>query len=223
MIGCTGLFGFLQVTQIEEGLCQTGSRDIHQPQEQPPNASIYLRTLLRIPTVSMNSLIQVAPQSASATAADTMAEPEPQTPTTPTTPLAPATPETDASPFASPEPKYEEPLYTEINIPLPPLPKQKPSPKSRSRAHTLHSLKPFHRRGSSSDSTSKGEEWPRIKKEVKSKEVAAAMNLTTRHRRSGTVDALAVVPAVLMLSAELFTPGEGVKRKNGGKWEDGMI
>lgn len=50
--------------------------------------------------------------------------------------------------------------------------------------------------------------------------------------RSGTIDALAVVPAVLVLSAELFTPGVGGghgdekrgKRKDSGvgRWEDGI-
>ena len=68
----------------------------------------------------------------------------------------------------------------------------------------------------------KEEAWPRIKKEVKSKEVAAAMDFRRRDRRSGTIDALAVVPALLVLSAELFTPGEEGKKRE-GKWEDGMI
>lgn len=55
--------------------------------------------------------------------------------------------------------------------------------------------------------------------------------------RRGTIDALAVVPAVLVLSAELFTPGsgqgegEGAGGKEGrgrrkdsgvGRWEDGL-
>lgn len=151
-------------------------------------------------------------------------------PETPTTPITYATPDLEPSPFSSPEPRYDEPLYTEINIPLPPVPKPKPkaplptSPKSRPRAHTLHSLSPFHRRGSSSSSAGKGgEEWPRIKKEVKNKEVAAMMNLNHRNKRSGTIDALAVVPTVLVLSAELFTPGEGSKKdKELGKWEDSL-
>ena len=133
----------------------------------------------------------------------------------------------EPTPLSSPEPRYEEPLYTEINIPLPPLPKPKVNPMltgKRPKSHSISSFSPFHRRGSSSDSTRKsGEEWPRIKKQVKSREVAAAMNLTSRSRRSGTVDALAVVPAVLVLSAELFTPGDGEKKKGDGKWEDGML
>lgn len=44
-------------------------------------------------------------------------------------------------------------------------------------------------------------------------------------RSSGTIDALAVVPAVLVLSAELFTPGEkeGRRKDSGvGRWEDGI-
>lgn len=62
---------------------------------------------------------------------------------------------------------------------------------------------------------------------MKSKEVAAAMNLghVNKRTRSGTVDALAVVPALLMLSAELFTPGQearGRKDSGVGKWEDGI-
>jgi len=132
---------------------------------------------------------------------------------------------------SSPEPKYddEEPLYTEINIPLPPIPKPRAvgaAAKPRAKSHSISSFRPFHRRGSSSDSTGgSGEEWPRVRKQVKSREVAAAMNVASRGRRSGTVDALAVVPAVLMLSAELFTPGQGGSRtkEGGGRWQDGMI
>jgi hypothetical protein len=139
--------------------------------------------------------------------------------------------------------KPTEPLYTEINIPLPPLPSPKPksrhlpfSPPTspRPRSHSLaNSFRPFHRRYSSTDSCAskdsgvggkrEEEAWPRIKKEVKSREVAAAMDWRRKDRRSGTIDALAVVPAVLVLSAELFTPGEGKGRKKGGRWEDGMI
>lgn len=144
-----------------------------------------------------------------------------------TTPIMAPAKDEEPTPPSSPEPRYEEPLYTEINIPLPPLPKPKVNPMltgKRPKSHSISSFRPFHRRGSSSDSTRKsGEDWPRIKKEVKSREVAAAMNLTSRSRRSGTIDALAVVPAVLVLSAELFTPGDGEKKKRGGKWEDGMI
>ena len=48
--------------------------------------------------------------------------------------------------------------------------------------------------------------------------------------RSGTIDALAVVPAVLVLSAELFTPGgeevgvaEGRRKDSGvGWWVEGI-
>lgn len=137
------------------------------------------------------------------------------------------------SPPATPDSSSEEPLYTEINIPLPPLPKPKPepvSPKSRSRSRSLVSLSPFHRRrrssqgsDSSCDSTgSKDEDWPRVRKEVRNKEIFSIMSLKSRHHKGGTVDALAVVPAVLVLSAELFTPGLG-KKKEAGKWEEGMI
>lgn len=65
---------------------------------------------------------------------------------------------------------------------------------------------------------------------MKSREVNAMMDLRhqSKRGRSGTVDALAVVPAVLVLSAELFTPGtgdakEGRRKDSGvGKWEDGI-
>ncbi|KAF2871505.1 hypothetical protein BDV95DRAFT_606944 [Massariosphaeria phaeospora] len=132
--------------------------------------------------------------------------------------------------LVTPEPKHKEPLYTEINIPLPPLPKPRPTtPKTRPRGHTLASYSPFrHKRNSSNSSTGsskdsrESEEWPRIKKEVKNKDVAAMMNLSQRHRlRSGTIDALAVVPTVLVLSAELFTPGIGERKESErGNWED---
>jgi hypothetical protein len=145
-----------------------------------------------------------------------------------------------------------EPLYTEINIPLPPLPSTLPaqtpyapsnhftsvSPPERGhdrcRARSLSSFSPFRTRSSSrtSDETARrSEERPRIKKEiVKNCEVAAAMNLSHQNKRSHskTIDALAVVPAVLVLSAELFTPGTGVakegERKDSGigRWEDGI-
>jgi hypothetical protein len=46
----------------------------------------------------------------------------------------------------------------------------------------------------------------------------------SKRGRSSTIDALAVVPAVLVLSAELFTPGaEGRGKKRGGMMEGGMI
>ncbi|KAF2998279.1 hypothetical protein E8E13_006936 [Curvularia kusanoi] len=152
----------------------------------------------------------------------------------------------EPSPFVVPlaSPKSEDgqdPLYTEINIPLPAVPAPpkesnktlSPPPKSRSRAVSLSSLSPFHRRSSSvsssvSSSGRSSEEWPRIKKEVKNKEVAAMMNLNhqSKRNRSGTIDALAVVPAVLVLSAELFTPGQenDARRKGRGvsRWEDGI-
>ncbi|KAF3041305.1 hypothetical protein E8E12_004806 [Didymella heteroderae] len=159
-----------------------------------------------------------------------------------------AAPEPSPSPFAVPlaSPKAdqeESPLYTEINIPLPAVPapprqsqqsqqsQQSLSPpgKSRSRAVSLSSLSPFRRRSSSISSSGRAsEDWPRIKKEVKNREVAAAMDLNhqSKRARSGTVDALAVVPAILVLSAELFTPGqsnEGRRKDSGvGRWENGI-
>ena len=52
------------------------------------------------------------------------------------------------------------------------------------------------------------------------------LNHQSKQNRSGTINALAVVPAVLVLSAELFTPGQGndERRKNSGvgRWEDGI-
>jgi hypothetical protein len=146
-------------------------------------------------------------------------------------------PEPFVVPLASPTEDEETPLYTEINIPLPAVPappKQSPaalSPpaKTRSRAVSLSSLSPFHRRSSSlSASARASDEWPRIKKEVKNREIAAMMNLNhqSKRNRSGTIDALAVVPAVLVLSAELFTPGQdnGGRRRasRAGKWEDAI-
>ncbi|KAF2133852.1 hypothetical protein P153DRAFT_372404 [Dothidotthia symphoricarpi CBS 119687] len=158
-----------------------------------------------------------------------------------------------ATPYEESSPKYDEPLYTEINIPLPhirsPPPKPistpfspppsaslSPPPRGRSRSTTLSSLSPFRRSSSSTVRTSDeqsrhSEEWPRIRKDiVKSREIAAAMNLGHRNKRtrSGTIDALAVVPAVLILSAELFTPGqddqEQKSRKDSGvgRWGDGI-
>ncbi|RMZ67533.1 hypothetical protein GMOD_00001469 [Pyrenophora seminiperda CCB06] len=151
---------------------------------------------------------------------------------------------------------YESPLYTEINIPLPNVsfnntqnatqtassmpPSEVATDKTRPRSSTLSSLSSWrHRRSSSSSSTyapslsssKESEEWPRIRKDVvKSREVNAMMDLRRQSKRgrSGTIDALAVVPAVLVLSAELFTPGtgntkEGRRKDSGvGKWEDGI-
>ncbi|KAJ8116567.1 hypothetical protein OPT61_g2036 [Boeremia exigua] len=141
-------------------------------------------------------------------------------------------------PLVSPQVEEDKsPLYTEINIPLPAVsapPKEakqslSPPPKSRSRAVSLSSLSPFRRRSSSVSSSGRSsEDWPRIRKEVKNKEIAAMMNPNHQNKRSrsGTIDALAVVPAVLVLSAELFTPGQGSneRRKSSGvgRWEDGI-
>ncbi|KAF1939484.1 hypothetical protein EJ02DRAFT_504780 [Clathrospora elynae] len=173
----------------------------------------------------------------------------PPTPPHPTLDLSLVTPSSVPEPSFLPH--YETPLYTEIAIPLPHLPTPRhpsPSPCSpanpppRPRSRTLSSLSPFlHLRSSSTSSSSynqkDSEEWPRIRKDViKSKEVHAMMDLrhaNKRHRnRSGTIDALAVVPAVLVLSAELFTPGTGeggkedrgkVRKYSGvGRWEDGI-
>ncbi|KAH7412007.1 hypothetical protein DE146DRAFT_628015 [Phaeosphaeria sp. MPI-PUGE-AT-0046c] len=172
-------------------------------------------------------------------------------------PSTPSTPPHDSDPpvlFASTpsddgKSKDEEPLYTEINIPLPFLPsppnslahttttsatthtppsKSNTTTKShsRTRARSLSSFS-FRSRSSSTSSSSSppprhstDEPWPRIRPSLlRSRETAAAMDLghASKRGRSGTVDALAVVPAVLVLSAELFTPGTGGDGKRGGR------
>jgi hypothetical protein len=62
---------------------------------------------------------------------------------------------------------------------------------------------------------------------VRNRDIVAAMDLGQKNRgRRGTVDALAVVPTVLVLSAELFTPrGKGVnagRNEGKGRWEEGI-
>ncbi|KAH8723393.1 hypothetical protein GQ44DRAFT_774001 [Phaeosphaeriaceae sp. PMI808] len=146
------------------------------------------------------------------------------------------------------KPTYEEPLYTEINIPLPQIPSSHPQPPStptpspspspsHTRTRSLTSFSPFTRTRSTSSPPPpppprKTDEWPRVRPSIlRSREVAAAMDLghAGKRGRSGTVDALAVVPAVLVLSAELFTPGSGEGgrgrgrgRKGVGRWEEGI-
>ncbi|KAF2737452.1 hypothetical protein EJ04DRAFT_510320 [Polyplosphaeria fusca] len=130
----------------------------------------------------------------------------------------------EPSPLASPEIQHDEPLYTEINIPLPPLPKQfanktslaPESPKPRSRSHTLHSMLPFHHRRSSSTESEKAvkfKHFPDMDSESSNDTPHTASSIKSiirGRRRNQTVGAgaLAVAPAVLMLRAELFTPGE---------------
>ncbi|KAH7551788.1 hypothetical protein BM1_09422 [Bipolaris maydis] len=115
----------------------------------------------------------------------------------------------------------------------------------RGRSKTLSSLSCFRTRHSSSTSSSQTPPSPSIsssatqrqsddtprtrprKETIKSREINALMDLRHQSKKgpSGTIDALAVVPAVLVLSAELFTPGEkGGKRKDSGvgRWEDGI-
>jgi hypothetical protein len=160
--------------------------------------------------------------------------------------------ESSAPMFATPdfkfEPSHDEPLYTEINIPLPRLPSPPRTSLSpphqthnRNRARSLSSLASFTRARSSSTTTSSpnrssydsphtsspsraSDDYPRIRPSIlKNREIAAAMDLNhaSKRGRSSTIDALAVVPAVLVLSAELFTPaeksGKEMGRDDGGK------
>ncbi|KAH4257105.1 hypothetical protein HBI04_152730 [Parastagonospora nodorum] len=146
----------------------------------------------------------------------------------------------------------EEPLYTEINIPLPRLPSPPQTPtnpsqefqlsppsstlspppshsRSRSRSLSSFSLSPFRSRSSSTSTTATTTPERLVKPSIlRSREVAAAMDLEQKGRRgrSSTIDALAVVPAVLVLSAELFTPGgekSGGRRGGRGRKGEGLV
>ncbi|KAF2020196.1 hypothetical protein BU24DRAFT_419771 [Aaosphaeria arxii CBS 175.79] len=119
--------------------------------------------------------------------------------------------------------KYSEPLYTEIRLDLPPFPKLPSSStsKSRSRAHTITSFLPSHRRSGSSPPAVPTTSPPRKSKPPPSdsgnKGDSSLMKLGRSSRqgkkRSTTIGALAVAPAVMILKAELFTPQE---RKDDG-------
>ncbi|KAF2008044.1 hypothetical protein P154DRAFT_14473 [Amniculicola lignicola CBS 123094] len=150
--------------------------------------------------------------------------------TLPQAPIEDQTESPDSSSPNTPEMQYEEPLYTEINIPLPPLPQARPPipPKSRdrprARAHTIHSPFSFHRRRPSSPpskappSTEKemalflGEDKRESEKTRGAAKGAGWQEMMKEkmkgRKRNQTVDALAIVPAVLVLRAELFTPGK---------------
>ncbi|QRC95888.1 hypothetical protein JI435_055270 [Parastagonospora nodorum SN15] len=145
----------------------------------------------------------------------------------------------------------EEPLYTEINIPLPRLPSPPQTPtnppqgfqlsppssslspppshsRSRSRSLSAFSLSPFRSRSSSTSTTATTTPERLVKPSIlRSREVAAAMDLEQKGRRgrSSTIDALAVVPAVLVLSAELFTPGgeKSCGRRGKGRKGEGLV
>ncbi|KAF2707883.1 hypothetical protein K504DRAFT_458370 [Pleomassaria siparia CBS 279.74] len=147
-------------------------------------------------------------------------------PSAPPRPTSPTSTESMSSPPLTksvPSPTIEEPLYTEIRIPLPRLAQQPPSwskskskspytsactSTSRSRAHTIaSSLSPFHKRISSS---------PGARREQGSNDAKnVTRDLASRKKRAETVGALAVLPAVLMLSAELFTPEEKDRNEKG--------
>lgn len=152
------------------------------------------------------------------------------------------------------EPHYDSPLYTEINIPLPPLPgtpvlattpaspttPESKARHSRSRSHTLSSFSPFHRRRSSSPSASisattssaagnsvdyyipeeRTEKVERHEQRIElSMRAVGKGSGRKQKKRSGTVGA-AIVPAVMVLGAELFTPGVAERERvsvDGGK------
>jgi hypothetical protein len=122
---------------------------------------------------------------------------------------------TNSSPLTTPLSDSGEPLYTEIRIPLPKIAQPPTSTStSRYRAHTLaSSFSPFHKRRSSSPSAGKNLEK---EKEKRASTGSMMKDLVTRKKRSGTVDALAVLPAVLIMSAELFTPEEEEKKNGKG-------
>jgi hypothetical protein len=118
-------------------------------------------------------------------------------PTMESAPRSPSpTHESDATMLSIPDfekPAYEEPLYTEINIPLPRLPSPpqsiptttSPSIKSttHTRARSLSTFSPFRSRSSSSPSR-KSEDSPRVRPSIlKNREVAAAMDLTHQSKR----------------------------------------
>jgi len=129
--------------------------------------------------------------------------------------------ESSSSDYSPPTPPLSdsgEPLYTEIRIPLPRIvqppsstSRSPPTSTSRSRAQTLaSSFSPFHRRRSSSPSVKKD-----LEKEKEKRISTGSMmkDLVNRKKMPGSVDALVVLPAVLVLSAELFTPEEEEEEK----------
>jgi len=91
-------------------------------------------------------------------------------------------------------PSTTTPLYTEIPIPLPPLPPQ------RAPQHQIHGKNPYTQFTPPQDARTH----------------ACGAVATTQDRRGwgNTIGALAVVPAVLVLAVELFTPGKG---RRGGR------
>ncbi|OCK79154.1 hypothetical protein K432DRAFT_75929 [Lepidopterella palustris CBS 459.81] len=104
------------------------------------------------------------------------------------------------SPKATPHMEMEEPLYTEINIPLPTAPALSPPATTTllphptcHRAHTLSTILPFHHRHGSSPALSK---------------LFEESNANASRTSTKTLSALAVLPTVLILSTELFTPGQ---------------
>jgi hypothetical protein len=163
--------------------------------------------------------------------------------------MSPESPSTPTHEYSAPmlsldnpinEKAEEEPLYTEINIPLPRLPSPSspqpptslsPPPQSHSRSRS-RSLSLFRPRSISLSSSRHSEDrksedsTASSRRVVRNRDIVAAMDLGQKSRgRRGTVDALAVVPTVLVLSAELFTPGEGKGGREGRRevrWEEGI-
>jgi len=111
------------------------------------------------------------------------------------------------------KPEISSPLFIEINIPLPALPVLPPS-NPRHRTLSLSSLS-FHRHASSSPHLShhsqqcyhfRGHHTKSSDAKHVDPLLGTAIGKTVARRRTQTLGALAVAPAVLMLSTEIFTP-----------------
>jgi hypothetical protein len=155
---------------------------------------------------------------------ESMTQPLPKARAPPSTITPPSSPpaHSDLLPLGTPEqswskPEYPLPLYTEINIPLPASPGSMSDPLSSTnpKSHrSLHSLSPFsHRRRASSPAASP--EHVRESRKPEPRRIELSMRDVTKggKKRSGTIDA-AIVPAVMVLRAELFTPGVGERSEN---------
>ncbi|KAF2742372.1 hypothetical protein M011DRAFT_481761 [Sporormia fimetaria CBS 119925] len=111
------------------------------------------------------------------------------------------------------------PLYTEINIPLPrlsasPAGASSGSPRTAAKhghSKSLSAFPGFHSRSSSTSTTSSTESERRVRYAPRIELSMAAAGKGTKARRA-TIEA-AIVPAAMVLSAELFTPGQGERTK----------